>query len=78
MSDRIRSKSPGQGFSRRELLVGGAALATTLASSPAHAFGAFAQAKRSSFKPGEEWFDTSGKLIQAHGGSIIKVGDLFY
>lgn len=34
--------------------------------------------KRTSFTPGEIWLDTSGKPIQAHGGSIIVVGDVFY
>jgi len=31
-----------------------------------------------SFSPGEEWLDTKGKPIQAHGGSVIQVGDAFY
>lgn len=31
-----------------------------------------------SIKPGQTWFDTEGKRIQAHGGSIIMVGDTFY
>ena len=30
------------------------------------------------FYPGQEWLDTSGKPIQAHGGSILKVGDTFF
>ncbi|MBP5726977.1 MAG: family 43 glycosylhydrolase [Clostridia bacterium] len=30
------------------------------------------------FYPGREWLDTAGKPIQAHGGSILKVGDTFY
>ena len=30
------------------------------------------------FKPGEEWLDTEGKPIQAHGGCIICVNDKFY
>ncbi len=29
-------------------------------------------------KPGQVWLDTEGKRIQAHGGSIITVGDTFY
>jgi hypothetical protein len=33
---------------------------------------------RTSFKPGELWLDTKGKPIQAHGGSIIQVGERFY
>ncbi len=28
--------------------------------------------------PGKLWRDTSGRAIQAHGGGILKVGDLFY
>lgn len=31
-----------------------------------------------SIKPGQVWFDTDGKRIQAHGGSILTVGDTFY
>lgn len=33
---------------------------------------------RKSIQPGEVWLDTSGKPIQAHGGSIIHVDNLFY
>ena len=31
-----------------------------------------------SFRPGEVWLDTKSEPIQAHGGSIITVGDTFY
>jgi hypothetical protein len=31
-----------------------------------------------SIRPGQEWLDTSGRRIQAHGGSILAVGDTFY
>jgi len=31
-----------------------------------------------SIRPGQVWLDTNGKRIQAHGGSIITVGDTFY
>jgi len=31
-----------------------------------------------SIRPGQLWLDTSGNRIQAHGGSIITVGDTFY
>ncbi len=31
-----------------------------------------------SIRPGEEWFDTSGKPIHAHGGNIIEVNGTFY
>lgn len=34
--------------------------------------------RRKSFKPGEIWNDTSGKLIQAHAGAIIHVDGIFY
>ena len=30
------------------------------------------------FYPGEEWLDTEGKPIQAHGGSIITVDGVYY
>ena len=30
------------------------------------------------FYPGEVWLDTEGKPIQAHGGSIIRVGNVWY
>lgn len=31
-----------------------------------------------SIKPGQVWLDTDGNRIQAHGGSILAVGDTFY
>lgn len=31
-----------------------------------------------SIRPGQPWFDTNGKRIQAHGGSIIEVDGTFY
>ena len=31
-----------------------------------------------SIRPGQVWLDTEGKRIQAHGGSIITIGDTFY
>lgn len=31
-----------------------------------------------SIKPGQVWLDTDGNRIQAHGGSVIAVGDTFY
>ncbi|CAN7741571.1 family 43 glycosylhydrolase [Paenibacillus sp. LjRoot153] len=34
--------------------------------------------KNNSIRPGQTWLDTEGKRIQAHGGSIITVGDTFY
>lgn len=30
------------------------------------------------FCPGQEWLDTDGKPIQAHGGSILAVDDVYY
>ena len=30
------------------------------------------------FYPGRLWLDTEGKPIQAHGGSVIMVGDTCY
>ena len=32
----------------------------------------------SAFYPGREWLDTEDKPIQAHGGSVIRVGDIWY
>lgn len=31
-----------------------------------------------SIRPGQTWLDTDGNRIQAHGGSILAVGDTFY
>lgn len=31
-----------------------------------------------SIRPGQVWFDTEGKRIQAHGSSIFTIGDTFY
>lgn len=31
-----------------------------------------------SIRPGQEWLDTNGKRIQAHGGSIFAIDDTFY
>lgn len=31
-----------------------------------------------SIKPGQVWLDTEGNRIQAHGGSILAIGDTFY
>lgn len=33
---------------------------------------------RSSITPGQVWLDSDGERIQAHGGSILTVGDRFY
>ena len=29
-------------------------------------------------RPGKTWYDTDGERIQAHGGSVLAVGDTFY
>ncbi len=29
-------------------------------------------------RPGKHWYDTEGKLIQAHGGSVIREGSIYY
>src|SRR5579871_6778783 len=29
-------------------------------------------------KPGEVWLDDRGQQIQAHGGGVIRLGDIFY
>ena len=29
-------------------------------------------------RPGKTWYDTDGERIQAHGGSLLAVGDTFY
>lgn len=34
--------------------------------------------KQTSFRPGQEWLDTKGKPIQAHGGSILEEDGVFY
>ena len=34
--------------------------------------------KYTSIRPGKPWFDTNGKRIQAHGGSIIVVDGTYY
>jgi glycosyl hydrolase family 43 len=61
------------GRSRREFLVDGGA--SFLLASTA---GVASHPNRMSFKPGALWLDASGKPIQAHGGSIIAIGDRFY
>jgi hypothetical protein len=66
---------------RRELLGRGIALAAgavVAAPVPAAPPAAEASARHTSFRSGEIWLDTSGKPIQAHGGSIIVVDDRYY
>jgi len=33
---------------------------------------------QNSFKPGQQWFDTDGQLIQAHGGSVLYHNGTFF
>ena len=67
-------------MTRRELIFGGAVVATgTAMRAFAQSLGGLAKPKpRSTFKPGEVWLDTGGKVIQVHGGSILKVEDRYY
>src|ERR1700730_797737 len=68
-------------LTRRDILSAGVALAAN-AVLPAYAKeaapDASVSARRSSFKPGELWLDTAGNSIQAHGGSILQVGEQYY
>lgn len=65
-------------MTRRAVMAASGALSASIAT------GSLAQAittppaRLRSFKPGALWLDTSGKPIQAHGASILKVGDLYY
>jgi len=64
---------------RRNFLVSGTALAASVAISASAKAGSLAPAPTyQSFRPGELWLDTSGKPIQAHGGSIIEVEGKYY
>jgi hypothetical protein len=67
-------------ITRRELVVGASVLA---AAGPLQACAqpvapAVTPEPMRPFRPGEVWLDTTGNPIQAHGGSIIVVGDDFY
>ncbi len=62
---------------RRNLLAGGGLLAASLTTS-ALAGVARPATQRSTFRPGDVWLDTSGKPIQAHGGSIMHIEGVFY
>lgn len=59
-------------FSRRRLVLGSAALGACAASVSS------AAVAHTSFRPGVVWADTAGRPIYIHGGSIMKVGALFY
>jgi len=64
---------------RRNFLVSGTALAASVAISASARAGSLAPAPTyQSFRPGELWLDSSGKPIQAHGGSIIEVEGKYY
>lgn len=72
-------------LSRRDLLIRGGLTTAALMSGAAKASGFLRsdehsqpEVLRKSFKPGEVWLDTSGKPIQAHGGSIITVDGIYY
>jgi hypothetical protein len=56
----------------RALAVGSVLLGFLAVSQPA------AQAAAVSLDPGAVWHDTSGNVIQAHGGGFIKVGGTYY
>jgi hypothetical protein len=67
-------------FSRRQIIVACSAVAAYL-SVPAIAKQTVTRTEATSTPRrslGELWLDTSGNPIQAHGGSIIQVGDIFY
>ena len=69
-------------ISRRQMLAGSATLAFVAGiQDPAQALQTLAApgaAAHTSFRPGEVWLDTSGKPIQAHAGSILEVGGVYY
>ena len=61
-------------LTKRNLIVGAAALAAALP----FATRTKADAAQRVIRPGEVWRDTAGNPIQAHGGSMIVVGETFY
>jgi hypothetical protein len=63
---------------RREVIVGAAALAGAGACGYGRDDKATTYQERHSFSPGEPWLDTAGKPIQAHAGSILQLGDRYY
>lgn len=63
---------------RRDFLAGASAAAVLSLAGVGTVFGDQSAAARRSFTPGEPWVDTAGKPIQAHGGSVMQVGDTFY
>jgi hypothetical protein len=72
-------------ITRRGFLYSGGLAASALAAHPGFgkvptpvATPSSARIELTSFKPGAVWLDTSGKPIQAHGGSVIRVEDVFY
>lgn len=72
-----KGSTPSMNLSRREMMKFG----TMLGGSAFVGFSslvAAGAATRKSFRPGEPWLDTSGKPIQAHGGSILQVDGTFY
>lgn len=66
-------------MNRRELLAGGLAVAGLQTPPVKNALAAApTKGHRTTFTPGEAWLDTAGQPIQAHGGSIIQVGEAYY
>jgi hypothetical protein len=68
-------------LTRREFIAGSGALAGSadvIASTQLSMPGGAASTMRASFRPGETWLDTTGKPIQAHGGSIIYIDNKYY
>ena len=73
-------------ITRRSLIADGTLLAGASVAHQYLRFGAYTGVSstvlqsqvRTSFRPGEIWNDTSGKPIQAHGGSIIEASDKYY
>lgn len=64
-------------ISRRSFTTMALAGGLVLSAAPAAA-DATATPRRTSFRPGQPWTDTAGKLIQAHGGAVIVVDGAFY
>lgn len=68
-------------LSRRKLIgagLSGFALTWVAATASAAKTKSKAGHRRTSFRPGEIWTDTSGKPIQAHAGGVIHVDGIFY
>ena len=68
------------GYTKRELIKAGlsAGIAVAGDSLLGSALVAASRSDRRKFTPGVPWLDAAGKPIQAHGASILRVGDTFY